>query len=168
MPATQKTFDRTLAAAPFRPTVGMDGAKHLLDASEDEVMGYIEEGLLSHAWNIGLGHERKEPRILRAAIDAFLYWSENPKRGRGLPATAHTSDAAVLKLLLPPGHTKPFLTNPELQRSLNCVSEHVLNLVESRELELLPGTSIRRGPDGAALVTTASFARFIKTRRLPL
>ena len=62
---------------------------------------------------------------------------------------------------------RPYLTNGEIQRSLNCVSDHVLHLIESKDLTQQPKTDYRRGPNGSALVTVASFHRFIKSRRLP-
>lgn len=156
-----------LAVPPFRPTLGMDGAKHLLDLSEDEVISLIDQGLLSHAWNIGLG-ARREIRLLRRCIDAYAAWCANPRTGRrGLPDTGSIANDAVIHLsLLPPGHDKPFLTNGQIQRALNCVSDHVLNLIAAKELAQLPDTKFGRGPAGSALVTLASFQQFLKSRRL--
>ena len=157
MPLTATSQRQLPLADPrHRPTVGMDGAKHLLDLSEDEVIALIEEGKLSYAWNIGLGEDRREIRILRQSIDAF--W-EQP-RGTPIP------ESQAFKLLLPPGHDKPYLTNPQLQRALNCVSDHVLHLVAARELTLQPKTDYGRGPNGAALITVVSFRMFLNSRRL--
>ena len=156
-----------LSDARFRPTMGMDGAKHLLDLCEDEVLGLIDEALLTHAWNIGLGGERREVRVLRAAVDAYIAWDQGRKDSRhARPSTHSLSDAAACKLLLPPGHAKPFLTNGQVQRSLNCVSDHVLHLVAAKELALQPDTEYRRGPNGTALITVSSFESFLKSRRL--
>jgi hypothetical protein len=55
-----------------RPTVGLDGAKHLLDLNEDYIIDLIADRALSHAWNIGLGDERREIRLLRASIDHYI------------------------------------------------------------------------------------------------
>lgn len=170
MPATLQR-NLPLADARFRPTLGMDGAKHLLDLSEDEILALIDEGLITHAWNIATpSAEKREVRILRQALDAYVTWNENPKlvpARPGVPITANYTDALIFSFLLPPSHVKPFLTNGELQRSLNCVSDHVLNLIDSRALELQPGTKYTRGPNGCALVTVTSFERFLKQRRLP-
>jgi hypothetical protein len=156
----QRTFDRALGDARHRPTVGMEGAKHLMDCGEDQVLELIETGEISHAWNIGLGADRREVRILRTAIDRYL------QLPAGARAKSELSEQAVRSLLLPPAHRKPFLTNPEIQRSLNCVSAHVLNLVEAGELELQVGTGYRTGPTGTALVTVQSFERFLQNRRM--
>ncbi len=163
----------------FRPTMGLDGAKHLLDLNEDYILDLVADRALSFAWNIGLGEERRELRLLRASIDHYMAHGSKPH--------ALTEDQAFA-LLLPPGFSltpgfsqvirpaptsetvstvsRPYLTNGEIQRSLNCVSDHVLHLVESKDLKLQPKTDYRRGPNGSALITVASFERFLKSRRL--
>ncbi len=142
------------------PAVQMDGAKHLLGLTEDEVLELIESGALSFAWNAALsGAGRRMVVVLRASIDFYR---------ETLGAKRHElTDAQAFRLLLPPGHSKPFLSNGEIQRALNCGSEHVLNLFDAGELKKLPGSSIGRGPSGEALATLESFRRFIERRRLP-
>lgn len=158
MPALQHTFDRQLADAKHRPTVGMDGAKHLLDFNEDLILSLISDRTLSFAWHIGLGFERREVRILRVSIDHYIAHGSKPHA---------LTEAQALALLLPPAHAKPFLTNGEVQRALNCTSDHVLHLVEAGDLALMPGTQYGRGPAGSALITVPSFQNFITARRLP-
>jgi hypothetical protein len=142
-----------------RPTVGIEGAKHLVDVSEDELLALIEDGRVSHAWHIGLGSLHREVRILRRSLDNYLARLDGAK-------VTDPTDFEALTLLLPPGHTKPFLTGTDIQRALNCVSTHVINLIEARALVLQPGTSWTTGPAGSPLVTVSSFAQFLKTRRL--
>ena len=144
--------------------VGMEGAKHLLDLGEDEILELIEEGRIAFAWNIGLG-ERREVRILRKSIDSYLSERDGCNADRNIVDTVPTDEQA-LRMILPPGHQGPFLTNGQVQRSLNCVSDHVLHLVEAGALALVPKTTYRRGPAGAALVTVDSFTKFIRARRM--
>lgn len=151
-----------LADPRIRPTVGMDGAKHLLDLSEDEILALLEDGRILFAWNIGLGEDRREVRILRHSLDDYLARLTCPPN----QARPQLSEDAARKLLLPPGHDKPFLTNGQIQRALNCVSDHVLHLVDAKALTLQPGTKYMRGPNGSALVTVASFGQFLTARRL--
>ena len=150
-----------IADPTFRPTVGLDGAKHLLDLNEDYILDLCADRALSYSWNIGLGKERRELRILRASIDHYIQQGSKP----------HTlAEPDAFDRLLPPGFPaaqRTWLTNGELQRALNCVSDHVLHLVEAKELQLLPRTDYRRGPNGSALITLASFRTFLQKRRLP-
>jgi len=150
----------------FRPTVGLDGAKHILDLNEDYILDLVADRALSFAWNIGLGEERREIRILRASIDHYIAHGSKPHA---------LTEPEAIALMLPPAFqfkalqsiSRPYLTNGEIQRSLNCVSDHVLHLIESKALTLQPKTCYSRGPNGSALVTVSSFARFLKSRRLP-
>lgn len=146
-----------LAVPAYRPLVGMDGAKHLLDLNEDYILGLIHDRALSYAWDIGIGVDRCCVRLLRASIDHYIQHGSRPH-----PLT----ERQVLSLILPPGHTKPFLTNPEVQRGLNCVGDHVLHLLAAGRLALQPGTTYSRGPAGSALVSVPSFENFLRNARL--
>ncbi|MEN6533051.1 MAG: hypothetical protein ABFD89_05270 [Bryobacteraceae bacterium] len=150
----------------FRPTCGLDGAKHVLDLNEDYILDLIAGKQIRFAWNIGLGKDRREIRILRASIDHYMAHGSKPD---GL------TEDAVFALLLPPGFQskldprhpdRTYLTNGEIQRSLNCVSDHVLHLVESGDLALEPKTDYGRGPNNAARITVVSFKAFLQSRRL--
>ena len=82
----------------FRPTVCLGGAKHLLDLNEDYILDLCADRALSFSWNIGLGEERREVRILRASIDHDILHGSKPHN-----PTEHEAFA----LLLPPGWRLP-------------------------------------------------------------
>jgi hypothetical protein len=167
MPAVlQRTFDRELADPKHGPSVCLRGARYLLGLNEDYILGLIADRALSFAWNVALRplaarprarQARREVRILVASIHHYIAHGSKPH---------DLAEPAAVKLLLPPGHEKPFLTTGELQRALNCVNDHILHLVEAGALQLQPNTTYRRGPNGSALVTLASFQTFLKHRRL--
>ena len=151
---------RPMRVATFRPTAGMESAKRDLDLNEDYILSLIADHSLSYAWDVGLGKDRRMVRILGASIEHFVAHGSKPH--------ALTEDAAFA-LLLPPGLApdRPYLTNGQIQRALNCVSDHVLHLIDAKDLTLQPKTDYKRGPNGSALITITSFQRFLKSRRLP-
>ena len=149
-----------------RPTAGIECARHLMDMDEDSIVRLIEGGELSHAWNIGLGRTRSLCRILRASIDEYMAANGRPVDGGGDLKPSRMTDAQVFNLLLPPGHSKPYLTGPELLAILNCSSSQLLALIAAKALKLERGCRIRKGRNGFPLVTVDSVRAFIERRRI--
>jgi hypothetical protein len=139
----------------FRPLLGMDGAKAMLDRGEDEVLALVDEGFIEGFDISSGGRTRKEARLVLKTITHFL------TTGGSRPQ--EWSDAQLLDLVLP--HGKPVLTGKELQRSFNCGSTHVINLITEKLLKIQPGTDWRQGPNGSPLVMRSSVEAFLKTRR---
>lgn len=143
-----------LRDARFRPMIGVDGAKAILDLGEDECLALIDSGELE-AFNIGIG-DRREVRFVVKTVEHYF-------RTLGSRPLELTFDE-ITALVLP--HAKPILTGKELQRSFNCCSTHIINLVCAKLLRTQPGTDWRQGPNGSPVITRASVVEFLKQRRI--
>ena len=122
---------------------------------EDDVLALIEEtGGLTWAWNIGLG-EAREVRILTKCVNYFA--------AHGKPLNW---DWPQVKDEILRGWSKPFIPGTRLQIILNCSSTHIINLIEGREMKVMPGTSWNTGPAGSPLIQTASFWEFLQRRAM--
>jgi hypothetical protein len=167
--------EMSLNDARWRPMLELGAVKGILDLGEAEVRSLLDEGKLT-GWDIGLGDTRRELRLWTPSVRATLATrclgiGTTPQPG--LPEDPQVVKARTLqptkeelwKSLLPPGHTRAFLTNPELQRMMNCTSSHVIALVQAGEVMLQPDTDYGRGVYGAALVTVASVRAFLERRR---
>lgn len=142
-----------------RPTMTVDSAKGILDCTEDDIVELVEVQLALIAWNIAApGAERRELRILTRSVSEYL--RDNPDRNPCYHSTLCPAEA--VSLVLP--SDKPAFTGVEIQRSLNCGSTHVITLVESRALRLVPGTNYQRGPGGSPRIARESFIEFLKGR----
>lgn len=143
-----------------RPVMTMSAAKGVLDVSEDEIIAMIEERLALIAFDIATPKAKlRELRILTASVAEHL--RDNPDNDPCYHTTICPSEAVRLVL---PKHDKPFFTGTELQRALNCGSDHIIALVESKALKLVPGTSYQPGPGGSPCITRASFEAFLNSR----
>lgn len=139
-----------------RPTMTVDTAKGILDCSEDEIIELIEVQGALVAWNIASPNaDRRELRILTQSVADYLAAGRSPCYHSMLAPDAAVSD------LVP---DRPFLRGTDIQRILNCGSTHVLNLVESKALALVPGTNYQRGPGGTPSITVDSFRHFLTSR----
>ena len=144
-----------------RPTMTVDAAKGILDLTEDDVRALVDTGALV-AWSISTpGAERPELRILTASVAEFLRDNTD-----GSPDFASTIQPATAIAALVPKHDKPFLTGPEVKRTLNCGRQHLTNLVDANALAQLPGTQYRRGPKGWPVISRDSFIAFLRTRMI--
>ena len=138
----------------------MSAAKGVLDVSEDEIIAMIEERLALIAFDIATPKAKlRELRILTASVAEHL--RDNPDCDPCYHTTICPDEAVRLVL---PKHDKPFFTGTELQRALNCGSDHIIALVESKALKLVPGTSYQPGPGGSPCITRASFEAFLNSR----
>jgi hypothetical protein len=141
-----------------RPTMTMEAAKGALDRDEDELVALIGTWLIG--WDIATpGSGRREWRILTRSVSlgaSFLGRNERP------PLWVWGD---VLGLIFLPLIThRPCMTGVEVQHSLNCSSTHVMRLIESEALKLLPGTAYGKGRGRSPFVTCESFAQFLRAR----
>jgi len=72
---------------------------------------------------------------------------------RVFPIQAFKRDVATISLAV-------------LARKLSCGADHMTNLVQSRQLQPMPGSIARRGPGGSLLLSFASVETFLKRRRI--
>lgn len=143
-----------------RPTMTVDAAKGVLDCTEDDIVAMIDERYALVAWNIATpGANRRELRILTASVSEYL--RDNPDHSECYHSMICPSDAISHVL---PKHEKPFVTGIEIQRALNCSSTHVIRLIESKSLALVPGSNYQPGPGGSPCITRESFTAFLNTR----
>ena len=124
---------------------------------EDDVLALIESGDLV-GWNIGLGSARTI-RILRSSIEHY-------RKTLGSRPQALVDLDLVLTVLLAQHRGKPWIKSTTLALILNCSRTHVINLIVSKALTILPKTSWGVGPNGAALITVPSFNQFLQIRRI--
>ena len=124
---------------------------------EDAVLALIQEGLILHAWNIGLG-VAQDIRILPASLDHY-------ERTRGSSPDPLTADQALLSIHTALGG-KPFTTGRKLKLLFNCSSSHITNLINAGRIDLLPDTQWGKGPHGSPTITWLSIAKFISTSQI--
>ena len=153
-----------------RPTMTVAAAKGMLDLGEDDIIELIEVQVALIAWDIATpGHRgaerRRELRILTQSVAE--YQQLNPARCEEYYC-AITPDAAINLLLstIDARHSIPrdFITVNEVQRVFNCGSTHVINLIQSKALALVPKTDYQRGPGGSPSIARESFIEFLTTR----
>lgn len=138
----------------------VETARHQLPGhDEDDIIALIEEGDLLYAWNIGLGGSRE----VRIFPDCLTHYRTSPGKAWKFPKT----ETQVIADLLGVNVEKPFIRSSTLRLILNCSSTHIINLVQSQSLRVLPNTTWGRGPSGSALITTTSLKQFLVERRLP-
>lgn len=137
-----------------RPTVCLNGAAQRVGEDEHRILARIEEGSISHAWDISAGGgARRAARVLVACLD----------RLEGSRLEEVTDEEAEL-LLVPEDLER--VPGPRVAWGLNCASGHVLNLVAAGELTIAAGSICRRGPGGSPAVTADSFRSFLRRRRI--
>jgi hypothetical protein len=142
-----------------RPLAAVETAKGLLDLTEDEIGALVDEGQLV-AFDIRAPRaDRRELRILTSSIAHYAAHSSDPSY-----LSPITPDQAIATVLAALKHDKPLVTGKEIKRLLNCGRQHVINLVESKTLPQLPGTTYRPGPNGFPLIPRDKFASWLTSR----
>jgi len=141
------------------PALTIEAARYLLaPVGEWAVFALLEDGRLSHAWDLSLGPSRREIRILPASVARYLA----QRQGRAAPPV---TDAEALAALLPDGQRPELLPVGWIWRALNLSEAQPLALARAGELTFEIGTIIRRG-NCIHRVTTESFCRFLARRRV--
>ncbi len=149
--------------------VGVETARFLLadyDVDEDAILRLIDDGVILHAWNIaltvGLIKENVPVRReIRIWPDCLKWFCETNGRGEYKRTEGQVLDELFSRFAVRPArHEEHHIRSTRLRRLLNCGSTHITNLIESKSLAVLPGTSWSTGPNGAALVTLSSIVSF--------
>lgn len=143
----------------YRSLAGIESVKLMLvDYDEDELIALaFDELKLGPVWNIAKRKARaRELRFLTSAIRRFkLNGGRRPQK---------ISEAEILREILPQTG-KPFFSGKEIQKSLNCSSTHLMNLISERSLRTQPGRKWHSGTGGSPLITRVSFEQFLTARR---
>lgn len=138
----------------FRPLGDTITAMRDLDMNAEEVRSLVQIGYLI-GFNIAVSNASKmELRILTRSVEHF----RTLKHKR----VCDMEWSQIFRLIVP--HQKPIVTGLEVQRGLNCDRGHVENLVIAGHLTALKKSA--PGPGGSWVVTTASYEKFLKTRKL--
>lgn len=124
---------------------------------EDDIVALIEEGFLPCAWNIALDPRvmARELRILPACIEHYA-----ATNGSHPFPDVRSSLSNLLKL-----PDQPFIRANLVRLVLNCSSTHLINLIDAKLLKQVAGTQYRRGPNGDAILDTASLIKFLDSRQ---
>ncbi len=137
----------------------IETAKDLLGLNEDEIGILVDEGQLV-AFDIrSPGAKRRELRILTASIVHYKQNATDPSY-----VSPITPDQAIEIVMASLKHTKPFLNRKEISKVLIGGRQHGMNLVDSKALPEMPGTTHRRGPNGSAIVSRPAFIQFLEAR----
>jgi len=156
---------------PYRwPVMHVGTAAGKLDLSCDQVLRLIERGAF-WAWDVGSPRSKlRELRLLSHSVNAV-----SPARARELlademalcsPAPASLDDAIeiILEAAIAGYPPRDWLSGPQIRRALAIGRTHLITLVESGALALVPGTSYRPGPHGCPRITLSSLQSFLHDR----
>lgn len=165
---TQPELPRLRFARYHLPTLGVETAKGALDVTEDELFQLLDRGAF-WAWHVeSPGADRELIRLLTFSVQAVTrdrarqLLDNEFELCTAVPATA--DDACALVLNACRDKTKPFLSGKEIRRVLNFGRTHLIDLVASGALKLLPGSTYRPGPNGFPLVPRIAFEQFLQER----
>ena len=141
-----------------RPLMPMAAVMWRLDLDESSVQVLIGNGALRWAFNIARqGAQRRVIRVLTESVEDLVFSRKRPC------GPAKSEWPRVAGLIFP---DNPSLGTGELARSLNCARQTVLNLIHGRNFKVVPGTHMRRGPNGSAQIVTASARDWLLKRRV--
>jgi hypothetical protein len=158
----------------WRPVMDLNGVMSALDLDAREVVWLCERNEDETApplvaWNIavndveraGTKDDPNPHRCLRVLVASIEHYRATlGSRPFGL------SWEQIVRLMLPPGHSSPVLLGTDIQRSLNCGSDLVIDLIRTGKLETANGGGWKPGPAGSPRVMRESFLRFLKGRLL--
>jgi hypothetical protein len=142
-----------------RPLWQADTVQECLGITRAKLVEMIQSGEVPWAWNIGLGHSRKELRILGLSI---VELQSGPIRGIG--STRNFGLPEVAGLILP--KTRETLRGRELQMLFQCNPDTIRHLHDAGELDRVPEKLDKHGPNSSPRYTKASLVRFLETRRI--
>lgn len=132
-----------------RPMGDVNSAMRDLDVDSDKVRALLDEGRLI-GFNISAQKtDRPNLRILTKSIEHYI------QNGWKKPLVLEWPE--IFRLILP--HDKLFVRGPELQRSLNCSPQQMVNLVQAGCFVSVKKMHPGRG--GSPIVTRGSFQNFL-------
>jgi hypothetical protein len=132
-----------------RPMGDVNSVMRDLDIDSDKVRALLDEGRLI-GFNISARQtDRPHFRILTKSVEHYK------QNGWKKPLVLEWPE--IFRLVLP--HDKLFVRGPELQRSLNCSPQQMVNLVRAGCFVSVKKMHPDRG--GATIVTRGSFENFL-------
>jgi hypothetical protein len=137
-----------------KPLLSPRAVCSLIDKPQRQVNQLVESGDIAWCWNVSLSpnqSRKRELRILPACVADYL---------RGNRSSLEWVD--VWALLVP--RDEPVILGTDITRVLNVTSTHTYAL--ARRKLIVPCSSWRRGRRGSGSFTAASFAKFLKSRRV--
>jgi hypothetical protein len=143
-----------------QPLMKPETVEGCLNIERRKLIQMIESGELAWAWNISAGGKRNiEPRILTHCV---------VERQTGIihqiGATKNLKLPDVVNLILP--RERQTMRGRELQKLFLCQADHVRHLHKAGELEMVPETLPKHGPNASPRFTRASLVRFLTIRRI--
>lgn len=134
-----------------RPLVPMDVAAYYLDTDRAGVIGRMEDGVISHAWDLGLGENRRELRF---------FWRSlfNARHATGAQAL---TDDAVYAEVLPVRWAQPRASL--IYRRFWCSHSLLHACVDARELRAVGRIE---NPKDSPMISRESALAFLKKRRV--
>lgn len=122
-------------------------------------MALIEQGEISWAWDFGLGHTRKEIRILAHSVVERI---TGPVPAIG--ATRNLNLPEVVGLILP--QTRESVRGAELQRLFHASANLMRDLSRTGEIKRIPERLPAQGPNASPRFTRASLVKLLEKRRI--
>ena len=140
--------------------MSVEAARLFLDKDEDYILGAVECGLLTWAWDIrGKNATRREVRIWAPCVfECAKFLRENTI------SSIDDREHGVIFLTLW-NHSRPVLISTELCRVWNCGSTHVRNLLRDGLMETTKPMANLNASE-AAPITRESVEKFMEERRL--
>lgn len=142
-----------------RPLWESHTVQDCLDIKRDRLIEMIEAGELAWAWNIGLGGNRREVRVLGHCV-VERQTGVIPQIG----ATRNLKLAEVVDLILP--RVRQTLRGRELQSLFLCNPDAIRQLRMAGELDLVAETLPKHGPNASRHYTRESLVKFLERRRI--
>lgn len=139
-----------------RPLWKVKTIEDFFDQSRQQVMAKIENGDFPWAFNIGVGENRREPRVLGYCVMEQVL---GPFKGIG--ATKNLRLPEVIDLILP----KRDIRSTELKRFFSCNEQHVHHGLASK-FTITKKPAAKGGPYSYTVFSRASIERFLTSRRM--
>ena len=154
IPAAQPEMRFLSELPPGRPLVPMEVALFFLDTDAADVLARMEDGRISHAWDIGLGREKRELRF---------YWRSlmSARQSQIGNRQSPILDEAVYADVIPTNWQRPRASL--LYRRWTCSPQLLADLMTGLHLRAI--TEAHRGETGSPEILRDSVIDFLKTRR---
>jgi len=142
-----------------RPLWESETVQECLDIKRAELVAMIESGELAWAWDIGLGNNRRELRILGHCVV-----EKQTGKIKEIGATRNLALPEVIDLILPA--TRQTMRGRELQRLFLTNPDTIRQLRIAGELERVPENLPKHGPNASPRYTRESLVKFLTKRRI--
>lgn len=154
----------------INPLLDVRCARHELRRfrlDEDDILNAVRAGFIEWAFDISNGEmdRRIELRILPASVAHLVATGGTGKLGwTWQQVAAEILRGATRKMTLR-GREVEIIDGTTAKLILNCSSTQVTSFVP-HQFKLLPGTTIKSGPNGTPQILADSFTEFLRKRRI--